>query len=109
MSSRALAVRRVHYGWLVAAVAFVTLITSAGFRSTAGVLIVPLQDDFGWSRATISVAVAINLLMFGLGGPFAAALYERFGMRRVMLGALVAVSAGSTLTVVMRAPWQLYL
>jgi hypothetical protein len=63
--------RRVHYGWIVAGVGFVTLITSAGFRSTSGVLIVPLQDEFGWSRATISLAVSINLVLFGLGGPFA--------------------------------------
>jgi MFS family permease len=102
-------VRRPHYAWIVAAVAFVTLITSAGFRSTAGILIVPLQDEFGWSRATIGLAVAVNLVLFGLGGPFAAALVERFGLRRVMIAALVAVSAGSSLTVLMKAPWQLYL
>jgi MFS family permease len=99
--------RRVHYAWLVAAVGFVTLITSAGFRSTAGVLIVPLQDEFGWSRATIGLAVSINLVLFGLGAPFAAALVERFGMRRVMVCALAAVSVSSSLTVAMGAPWQL--
>ncbi|HEY3183763.1 MAG TPA: MFS transporter [Gaiellaceae bacterium] len=101
--------RRVHYAWIVAAVGFVTLITAAGFRSTSGVLIVPLEDEFGWSRATIGLAISINLLCFGLGGPFAAALVERFGLRRVMVGALVAVSAGSSLTVFMTEPWQLCL
>jgi MFS family permease len=76
--------RRLHYAWIVAAVGLVTLITAAGFRSTTGILIVPLQNEFGWSRATISVAVAINLVVYGLGRPFAAALVERFGMRRVI-------------------------
>ena len=99
--------RRVHYAWVVAGVGFVTLITAAGFRSTPGVLIVPLQDEFGWSRATISLAVAINLIFFGLGGPFSAGLVERFGVRRVTIGALLGVSAGSSLTVFMNAPWQL--
>ena len=66
---------------MIAAVSFLTLITAAGFRSTVGVLIVPLQDEFGWSRATISAAVAINLVLYGLGGPFAAGLYDRFGIR----------------------------
>jgi len=102
-------VRRVHYAWVVAAVGFVTLITAAGFRSTSGVLIVPLEDEFGWSRATIGLAVSINLLCFGLGGPFAAALVERFGLRRVMATALVTVSIGSALTVLMTEPWQLCL
>jgi MFS family permease len=99
--------RRVHYAWIVAAVGFVTLITAAGFRSTSSVLIVPLQDEFGWSRATIGFSISINLILYGLGGPFAAALVERFGVRRVVIGALVGVSAGSSLTVFMDAPWQL--
>jgi MFS family permease len=99
--------RRLHYAWVVAAVGFVTLITAAGFRSTTGVLIVPLQDDFGWSRATIGFAVSVNLILYGLGGPFAAGFVERFGMRRVTIAALLGVSAGSSLTVFMSSPWQL--
>src|SRR6202163_4181014 len=101
--------RRLHYGWIVAGVTWFTLLAAAGFRSTPGVLIVPLQHEFGWSRATISLAVSINLVLFGFSGPFAAAAMERFGIRRVILIALLAISAGSALTVAMRAPWQLYL
>ena len=107
MRSLTLPVRRVHYAWVVAAVGFVTLITAAGFRSTQGVLIVPLQDEFGWSRATIGLAISINLILYGLGGPFAAAFVERFGLRRVTIVALLIVSAGSSLTILMKAPWQL--
>jgi sugar phosphate permease len=99
--------RGVHYGWVVAAVSFLTLITAAGFRSTTGVLIVPLQDEFGWSRATISAAVSINLVLYGLGGPFAAGLYDRLGVRRVIAGALLVIAASSTLTTTMGSPWQL--
>ena len=99
--------RRLHYAWVVAGVGFVTLITAAGFRSTSSVLIVPLQDEFGWSRATLGFAVSINIALYGLGGPFAAGLVERFGVRRVTIGALLGVSAGSSLTVFMHEPWQL--
>ncbi len=101
-------VGRMHYGWVVAAVTFVTLLGASGFRSTPGVLIVPLQHEFGWDRATIALAVSINLVLFGFSGPFAAAAMEQFGTRRVMLIALLTVAAGSALTIVMRAPWQLY-
>lgn len=104
-----LAGRRLHYAWVVAAVTFVTLLGASGFRSTPGVLIVPLQHEFGWDRATISLAVSINLVLFGFSGPFAAALMERFGIRRVALCALLTVSTGAALTTLMRAPWQLYL
>lgn len=105
--ARRLDTRGIHYGWVIAAVSFLTLITAAGFRSTVGVLIVPLQEEFGWSRATISAAVAINLVLYGLGGPFAAGLYDRFGIRRVIVIALATIAVSSTLTTQMEAPWQL--
>jgi hypothetical protein len=105
--ARRLDARGIHYGWVIAAVSFLTLITAAGFRSTVGVLIVPLQDEFGWSRATISAAVAINLVLYGLGGPFAAGLYDRFGIRRVIVIALATIAISSTLTTQIDAPWQL--
>ena len=72
-------------------------------------LIDPLQDEFGWSRGTISLAVSVNLLLYGLTAPFAAALMDRFGIRRVVAGALLLVAAGSGLTVFMTASWQLVL
>ncbi len=101
--------KQVHYAWVVAAVTFVALMGAAGFRATPGVLIVPLEDEFGWNRAIISVAVSINLILFGLTGPFAAALMDRFGLRKVTVGALVTVATGALLTTVMTSPWQLYL
>ena len=100
---------RIHRAWVVAAVAFVALIGAAGFRATPGVLIVPLQEEFGWSRAQISLAVTVNLLLFGLTAPFAAALMDRYGMRRVVTVALLLVASGSAMTIVMTARWQLVL
>ncbi|MEU4214715.1 MFS transporter [Actinoplanes sp. NPDC026623] len=101
--------RRPHPAWFVAAVALVALVGAAGFRATPSVLLRPLHDEFGWSLGTISAAVSVNLLLFGLTAPFAAALMEKFGMRRVVAAALVLVSAGSGLTVFMQQSWQLIL
>jgi sugar phosphate permease len=100
---------RLHRAWLVAAVTGIAIIGSAGFRATPGVLITPLQEEFGWSRGTISVAVSVNLVLFGLTAPFAAALMDRLGIRRVVAGALLLVAAGSGLTVFMTSSWQLVL
>jgi MFS family permease len=72
-------------------------------------LIVPLQDEFGWSRATISFAISVNLLLYGLMAPFAASLMQRFGVRRVSITALLVISGGIMLTTIMTAPWQLVL
>lgn len=56
---------RFHYGWLVVAVVFLVLLAAAGVRATPGVLIVPLEHDFGWSTATISLAISVNLALYG--------------------------------------------
>ncbi len=102
-------VGRVHYAWVVATITFGVLLTAAGIRSTPGVLMVPLETEFGWSRATISFAVAVNIFLYGLAGPFAAAVLERFGLRRTIICALLIISAGVALTPLMRQSWQLVL
>jgi MFS family permease len=94
---------------MVAVVAFIALVGAAGFRATPSVMLHPLHAEFGWPLATISAAVSVNLILFGLTAPFAAALMERFGIRRVTAGALVLVSAGSGLTVFMRSSVELIL
>lgn len=101
--------RRLHPAWIVAAVAFLALVGAAGFRAAPGVLMVPLQSEFGWSTTVLSAAVSINLVLFGLTAPFAAALMERFGVRAVTSVALVLIGAGSALTVLVNQSWQILL
>jgi sugar phosphate permease len=98
---------RLHYAWIVAGVTFAVLIVAAGVRATPSVIMVPLESEFGWSRATISAAVSVNILLYGLIGPFAAAIMERWGLRRTMLAALALVATGVSLTPLMRESWQL--
>ncbi|MFC8951218.1 MFS transporter [Streptomyces sp. NPDC057101] len=100
---------RIHRAWFVAAVTFVTIIGAAAFASLPGLLIEPLHEEFDWSRGTIGFAVSVNLALYGLTAPFAAALMDRFGIRRVVAVALTVISVGSLLTVWMTAAWQLVL
>ncbi|MEV5943050.1 MFS transporter [Streptomyces sp. NPDC051994] len=100
---------RIHRAWFVAAVTFVTIIGAAAFRSLPGLLIDPLHSEFHWSRGTIGAAVSVNLALYGLTAPFAAALMDRFGIRKVVAVALTVISVGSGLTVFMHAAWQLVL
>lgn len=100
---------RIHPGWIAVTVTFFTLMASAGYRSAPSVLIVPLEDAFGWSRSQISAAVSINVLLFGLVAPFAAALMERFTVRKVVMSALALVSLSATSTIFMTQPWHLWL
>ena len=88
------AISRIHRAWWIVAITFLTLISAAAFRSTTGVMLVPLEDEFGWSRSLTSGAVALHLLMYGITAPFAATLIERFSMRRVVASALLLVASG---------------
>ncbi|GLF97266.1 MFS transporter [Streptomyces yaizuensis] len=98
-----------HRAWSVAAVAFVTIIGAAAFTSLPGLLIDPLHEEFAWSRGSIGFAVSVNLALYGITAPFAAALMDRFGIRRVVAVALTVIATGSALTTVMTAAWQLVL
>lgn len=96
-----------HPAWPVAFVTFLVLVVTAGVRATPSVLVVPLEEAFGWRRDEISISIAVNVLLFGLIAPFAAAFMERFGMRKVVLTALALVTAGSLSTMFINSPWQL--
>ena len=103
-----MAKQKIHPGWIAVTVTFFTLMASAGYRSAPSVLIVPLEEAFGWSRSQISLAVSINVLLFGLVAPFAAALMERFTVRKVVMSALALVSLSATSTIFMTQPWHLW-
>ncbi|WP_028447843.1 MFS transporter [Chitinimonas koreensis] len=100
---------RFHYGWIAIAVTFLVMLVTAGTRATPSVMMVPLEQELGWSRATISLALSINLALFGLMGPFAAAAMLRFGLRRTVLTALTVLAGAVALSSRMQSTWQLQL
>ena len=89
---------RLHWAWVVAAVSFVAILGAAGFRSVPGVMMNPLHHEFGWSHGTVGLAMSVNMTLFGLTAPFAAALMDRFGVRPVLTAALLLIAAGSALS-----------
>jgi MFS family permease len=100
---------RVHYAWIVVAVAFTVILIGVGVRAAPSVLLVPLQKSFGWSADTISGAVSLNILLLGTTGPFAVALMQTFGIKRTMLAALVLLLTGAGGSAFVTQPWELYL
>jgi MFS family permease len=99
----------IHPAWLALAVTFLVLLAAAAVRSTPGVLFLPLEREFGWSRSTVSLAVSVNILLYGLVGPFAGALMQRLGVRRTSVIALVLLTSGVSLSTLVSRPWQLVL
>jgi predicted MFS family arabinose efflux permease len=100
---------RVHYAWVSVGVVFLVLLAAAGTRATPSVMMLPLEHQFGWSRATISLAISINLALYGLIGPFSAAAMQRFGVRPTILAALGTLATGVALSSLMTASWQMIL
>ncbi|MBB1626621.1 MFS transporter [Achromobacter sp. UMC71] len=95
------------YAFVVVAVVFLALLVSAGLRSSPSVLLVPLEENFGWNRSTTSFAAAVGIFLYGLVGPFAAAAMERFGLRRVLIVSLSLMAASSAVSAYMTQPWHL--
>src|ERR1700761_9006504 len=99
--------KRLHYAWVVVGVSFTVMLVAAGMRATSSVMMVPWEAEFGWSRAAISFPIAIQLMMFGLVGPFSAAFIDRFGLRRTMLVCLSLMVIGMAPLPLISASWQL--
>jgi len=94
---------------MILGVTFLALLVGAGIRATPSVLIVPLEDEFGWSRSTISLAISVNIFLYGLMGPFAGGMMQRLGIRRTTLGALALLAIGVGLATQVTRPWHLVL
>lgn len=101
--------RLIHPAWIVALVGFLALLGAAGFRAAPGVMMVPLEEEFHWNSTTISLAIGVNILLYGLTAPFAAALMTKFGLRKVTTFALLLISAGSALSIFATSPIVLVL
>ncbi len=100
---------RLHYAWVTLGVIFAVIVSAVGVRAAPGVLIVPLEQAFGWSNAAISGAVSLNILLFGLIGPFTAAMMRKIGLKRTVLGSMALLVLGAGLSAFVTRIWELYL
>jgi MFS family permease len=103
----AMASKNLYYGWIVAGATFLVMLATAGAMGAAGVILQPLEKEFGWSTAQISVALAVRLALFGLIAPFAAAFINRFGVRAVVVSAVAMIVAGMVASTAMKEVWEL--
>ncbi|MBT9098887.1 MFS transporter [Methylovulum psychrotolerans] len=99
----------IHYAWIVLAVTFVCLFVGSALRSVPGIIMLSLEHEFQWHRETISGAIAVNLFLFGLAGPFLGRLMDVYGVKTITILLIVLVTLGAGGTVLMQQPWQLYL
>src|SRR6267142_2412717 len=96
-----------NYAFVVVGVVFLALLAAAGMRSAPGVLLQPLEQAFGWSRSVTSFSAGLGIFLYGMVGPFAAALMQTFGIRRTLISALVLMSVATAASAFMTEPWHL--
>jgi sugar phosphate permease len=100
---------RLHYAWIVVAVTVSVIMATAGLRATPGAWLLSMRDDLGWSTATLSLAAAIGLVVYGLAAPVAGVLIQRYGMRAVAVASLLASALVMLLTSLVQSAWQMHL
>jgi predicted MFS family arabinose efflux permease len=100
---------RFSYVWIVVGITFLVLLSAAGIRATPSVMILPLEHEFGWSVTTISFVISVNIALYGLIGPFSAAAMQRYGIRPMVLGALLLLAVGTFISTFMTMPWHMVL
>jgi sugar phosphate permease len=101
--------RKLHYGWIVAGATFFSGLIMAGAVGAPGIFIIPLQQEFGWTTSDISAALAVRFFLFGIMAPFAAALMNKYGVRRIVLIAQAIVAACLVTSLWMTSIWHLLL
>ncbi|OLO25245.1 MFS transporter [Alkalihalophilus pseudofirmus] len=101
--------QKIYYGWIVVWLTFFAILVAAGIRSITSVIILPLEQEFEWTRSSISLAFAINLTLYGFSGPFIAAGMERIGITKMMVYGMVFLNIGLIVSLIMSHIWQLYL
>ncbi len=95
-----------NYAFVAIGAIFLALVFAAGTRAAPGVMMIPLEKAFGWDRATVSMAAAIGVFLYGLTGPFAGALMQSLGVRNTIVAALALMSVSTGLSLLMTEPWQ---
>ncbi|WHZ05685.1 MFS transporter [Neobacillus sp. YX16] len=101
--------KRIHYSWFILVITFFSIIVAGIVMSSSGVFIDPLEKEFGWDRSIIALAFAISLFLYGISGPFMAALLEVNGLKKMMIVSMATLLTGILLTLMMNQSWQMIL
>ncbi len=99
--------KRIHYSWFILTVTFFSIIVAGIVMSSSGIFINPFENEFGWDRSVIALAFAISMFLYGISGPFMAALLDVIGLKKMMIVSMATLLTGIILTVIMNQSWQL--
>ncbi|QFT87960.1 Oxalate:formate antiporter [Bacillus sp. THAF10] len=99
--------RKLHYSWIILSITFFSIIVAGIVRSSSGVFVIPFEEEFGWSRANISLSFGVSLFLYGISGPFMGAIVQIIGLRKMMLISMGTLMVGLVMTYFMQETWQL--
>ena len=97
------------YGWVLVAIAFVTMAVGVNARTAFSLLFPAILDEFGWDRGVTAGAFSFGFLVSALVTPFVGRLMDLRGPRPVIELGVVTMGVGLLLASLIHEPWQLYL
>ncbi len=97
------------YGWLLVAVAFVTMAVGVNARTAFSLLFPAILGEFGWDRGITAGAFSFGFLVSAVVTPFVGRVMDLRGPRIVVELGVLTMGAGLILASLVREPWQLYL
>lgn len=109
ITSESLQRRGIHYGWVIAAVTFLAMLTTSAALGLPGAMLRPLSREFGWSTDQLASVFAARFALFGLLGPFAALFIARFGLGRIMVTSAILIATAMALATQVTQLWHLFL
>ncbi|WP_394236157.1 MFS transporter [Niallia oryzisoli] len=99
--------KRLHYSWFILAITFFSIIVAGIVVSSSGIFIDPFEKEFGWDRSVIALAFAISMFLYGISGPFMAALLNVMGLKKMMIASMATLLTGVILIFIMNQTWQM--
>jgi MFS family permease len=96
------------YGWLIVAIAFVTMAIAVTARTSFSLLLPPLIGEFGWERGLVSGAFSMGFLVSAALSPIVGRVMDRRGPRVVIESGVCLMAGGLLMAPAIQAPWQLY-
>lgn len=97
----------IHYGWIILAITFITLLLVQGIRLSFGAFIEPWEESFQSSRTQITLVSLISYLVFAVLQPFIGRLIDKIGMKKIVIISVLTVGAALLFTTFASKPWHL--
>ena len=100
---------RVHYAWIIIGLSVLLYLAGGSITQAFGVVILPLQDEYGWSQGSITLAYGISAIMSAVLSPVVGIATDRYGGRPVLFVGVACFFIGTAISALATDVWHIWL